>query len=112
MHALVKFIVSIFAFTVTVGWWAAALGGLTCWAWDWAIPRGPDNVDLNTMIGLGSGTGPRLLMYIAVGVFCALSLPMVVRGVALLQANVSRMMLTGVASARESAMKAPSGFIG
>ncbi|GIF70689.1 histidine kinase [Asanoa siamensis] len=100
VHALVKFVLSIFSFVVTITWWAGALGGLTYWTYDWAIPRSPDEVDLNTLLGLGSGTGPRLLLYTAIGLFFLLSLPIVVRGVALLQASFSKGMLTGVAEMR------------
>jgi signal transduction histidine kinase len=100
LHAVVKFILSIFSFVVTVTWWVGAIGGLTYWTYDWALPRDPDEVDLNTLMGLGSGTGPRLLLYTAFGVFFLLSLPIVVRGVALLQANLSKGMLTGVAEMR------------
>ncbi|WP_089253544.1 sensor histidine kinase [Asanoa hainanensis] len=100
VHALVKFVLSIFGFVVTVTWWAGAIFGAFYWAYDWAIPRGDDEVDLNTLLGLGDGTGPRLLLYTAIGVFFLLSLPIVVRGVALLQANFSKAMLTGVAEMR------------
>ncbi|MEV4538816.1 sensor histidine kinase [Asanoa sp. NPDC049518] len=100
VHALVKFVLSIVAFVVTVSWWAGAIGGAFYWTYDWAIPRGDDEVDLNTLLGLGDGTGPRLLLYTAIGVFFLLSLPIVVRGMALLQANFSKAMLTGVAEMR------------
>lgn len=100
VHAVVKFALSIIAFVLTVVWWAGALGGITYWAYDWAIPRNPDEVDLNTLLGLGSGTGPRLLLYTAIGVFFLLILPIVVRGAALLQASFGKTMLTGVAEMR------------
>ena len=100
VHALVKFVLSIIAFVVTVTWWAGAIGGTFYWTYDWALPRDDDEVDLNTLLGLGSGTGARLLLYTAIGVFFLLSLPIVVRGVAMLQANFSKVMLTGVAEMR------------
>jgi signal transduction histidine kinase len=100
VHALVKFFLSIFAFVLTITWWAGAIGGALYWTYDWAIPRSPDNIDLNDLLGLGNGTGPRLLLYTAIGVFFLLSLPIVVRGSALLQASFSKGMLTGVAEMR------------
>lgn len=100
VHALVKFVLSIVAFVITVVWWAGAIGGILYWTYDWAIPRSPDNIDLNDLLGLGNGTGPRLLLYTAIGVFFLLSLPIVVRGCALLQASLSKALLTGVAEMR------------
>ncbi|MEV0716699.1 sensor domain-containing protein [Asanoa sp. NPDC050611] len=100
LHTQVKFVLSTVAFVVTVTWWAGAIGGLTCVAWDWAIPRGADNVDLIELLGWGSGTGTRLLFYTGLGLVMLLTLPFVVRAMAVLQAGASKALLTDVAEMR------------
>jgi len=100
LHAIVRLPVAIASFSVTVTWWAIALGGLTMPLWDWSIPRGTDNTDLPELLGLGDDTRTRLLFYAATGVVAALTLPWVVRAFALLEAGLARVMLTGVAELR------------
>lgn len=101
-HAIVHFPLATATFCVTVSWWACAVGGTLTVLWDWAIPRGPDNTSLAQLIGLGDSTLARIGFQTAVGVTCLLTLPLVVRGCALLQANVSRGLLTGVAEMRQT----------
>jgi signal transduction histidine kinase len=101
LHAVVRFPVAIFSFVVTVTFWSVALGGLTYWAWDWALPDAstdPDNADLLELVGLESTAGRRILLYALIGVVFAVLLPFVVRGVALLQASIGRAMLTSRAA--------------
>jgi hypothetical protein len=52
-HALLFFPIAVITFCVVVTWWAAAIGGTLTFAWDWSIPRGPDNTSLAQLIGLG-----------------------------------------------------------
>ncbi|MEU4676410.1 sensor histidine kinase [Micromonospora sp. NPDC023737] len=100
-HGIFKLIVTLTTFVVTVVWWAGAVGGTLYWAYDWALPRSPDETDLAELLGLGSSTLSRVGLYTAVGVFFLITLPIVVRGCALLQASFSRAMLTGVAEMRD-----------
>ncbi|MEV6366699.1 sensor histidine kinase [Micromonospora sp. WP24] len=102
-HGIFKLIVAVGTFVVTVVWWAGAVGGALYWAYDWALPRGSEaeNTDLNELLGLGDSTASRVGLYTAVGVFFLITLPIVVRGCALLQASFSRAMLTGVAEMRD-----------
>ncbi|MFD0784637.1 sensor domain-containing protein, partial [Micromonospora azadirachtae] len=100
-HGIFKLIVAVATFVVTVVWWAGAVGGTLYWAYDWALPRSPDETDLAELLGLGSSTLSRVGLYTAVGVFFLITLPIVVRGCALLQAGFSRAMLTGVAEMRD-----------
>jgi signal transduction histidine kinase len=99
-HGILRFAFAIASFVITVTWWAGAIGGLLYWAADWAIPRGPDNTDLSELLGMGDTAGARIGLYTAAGVFFLLSLPIVVRGCALMQANFARVLLTGVAQMR------------
>lgn len=100
LHGIVRFPVSVAAFSVVFTWWVTALAGLTVGLWDWAIPRGEENTDLPELLGLGSGTGTRILFYMAVGLFAALTLPIVVRACAIAEAWLAYGMLNGVAGLR------------
>lgn len=101
LHAIVRFPVAIFSFVVTVTFWSVALGGITYGAWDWALPdasRSTDNQDLLELVGLESTAGRRIALYTVIGVVFAVLVPFVVRGVALLQASVGRLLLTSRAA--------------
>lgn len=102
VHAVVRFPVSLVTFSVVVSWWAAALGGTSTAAWDWAVPRGPDNQSLAQLIGLGGSTVARIGFQTAAGLLCLVSLPWVVRGCALLDAGLARTLLCGVSEMRQT----------
>lgn len=101
-HALLIFPIAVITFSVVVSWWAVAIGGTLTIAWDWSIPRGPDNRSLAQLIGLGDSAFARIGFQTAVGLVCLLTLPMAVRLCALAQAGFSRLLLTGVAEMRET----------
>jgi signal transduction histidine kinase len=101
LHAVVRFALSIVAFTVTVTWWSVALGGLTNGLWDWALPEPADdanNTDLLELLGLETSPLRRILLWAVVGLLFAVTLPFVVRAVALLQAQLGRVLLTSRAA--------------
>jgi signal transduction histidine kinase len=98
LHAVLRFPFALLAFVVTVTWWAVTLGGLTYGLWDWAIPYTPDNEDLLQLLDLPTSTGRRILAYTLIGTVFALLLPFVVRGVALLQGQLGRVLLTSRAA--------------
>jgi signal transduction histidine kinase len=100
-HGILNFPVSVFTFVLVFAWWVAAIGGTLTFAWDWSIPRGPDNQSLAKLIGLGDATLARVGLQTAIGVFCLVTLPLVTRGCALLSAGLSRALLTGVAEMRD-----------
>jgi signal transduction histidine kinase len=106
LHGMFRFIPSTFAFAFAVTWWVGAVGGLTFVLWDWSIPRGPDNTDLPELIGLGTAWSTRVIFYTAAGLFFALTLYPVVRGVALLEALFARGLLSGVNELREQVAEA------
>ena len=99
-HGLFKLVVALVTFVVTVVWWAIAVAGSLYWAYDWAIPRGPDDQDLSQLLGMGDGATPRIVLNTALGLFCLMTLPIMMRGCALLQAGFARTLLTGVAEMR------------
>ncbi|SOE02275.1 sensor histidine kinase [Blastococcus haudaquaticus] len=103
LHAIVRFPVAIASFVVTVTFWSIALAGLTYAAWDWALPDAstdPDNMDLLELVGIESSAWTRIALYTAIGVVFAVLLPFAVRAVALLQAQLGRVMLTSRAAAQ------------
>ncbi|MGY1733527.1 sensor histidine kinase [Geodermatophilus sp. SYSU D01045] len=97
LHAVVRFPLAIVAFVVTVTFWALALGGITYGLWDWALPQ-EGNEDLFELLGFEGGTPLRIVGYTAIGLVAAAVLPFAVRAVALLQAQLGRVMLTSRAA--------------
>jgi signal transduction histidine kinase len=103
LHALIRLPVAILSFVLTVTFWSVALGGLTYGLWDWALPDAstdPDNQDLLELVGWESTAGRRILLYAVIGLVFAVLVPFVVRGVALLQASLGRVLLTSRADAQ------------
>ncbi len=84
-HGILLFPIAVFTFCVVVTWWAAAIGGTLTVAWDWSIPRGPDNKSLAQLLGLGDSAFARIAFQTAIGLFFLVTLPVVVRGCALLR---------------------------
>ncbi|WP_422771970.1 sensor histidine kinase [Plantactinospora sp. WMMC1484] len=99
-HGWVRLVVATGTFVITTIWWAGALGGSLYWAYDWTIPYGSEDQGLPELLGVGDTAGARIGLYTACGVFFLITLPVVVRGCALMQAGLSRALLTGVAEMR------------
>ncbi|MFI5488075.1 sensor histidine kinase [Micromonospora echinaurantiaca] len=100
-HGILKLVVAIVSFVVTLVWWAGAVAGSLYWAYDWALPHGdPEDVELPQLLGLGDSTTARIGLHTAIGLFFLITLPIVVRGCALMEASFGRAMLTGVAEMR------------
>lgn len=100
-HGILKLVVAVASFVVTLVWWAGAVAGSLYWAYDWALPHGdPEDVELPQLLGLGDSTTARIGLHTAIGLFFLITLPIVVRGCALMEASFGRAMLTGVAEMR------------
>ncbi|MEU5947067.1 sensor domain-containing protein [Micromonospora sp. NPDC047465] len=100
-HGILKLVVAVATFAVTLVWWAGAVAGSLYWAYDWALPHGDsEDVGLPQLLGLGDSTVARIGLHTAIGLFFLITLPIVARGCALLQASFGRAMLTGVAEMR------------
>jgi signal transduction histidine kinase len=97
LHAILSWILVTIGFSVAVTWWAGALGGLTYSLWAWSIPRGSDSQDLNVLLGLPDTYRAQFWLNLAIGLFFLVTLPFVVRGFALLSAQFSRALLSGLA---------------
>ena len=94
LWAVVGFVTGIFAFVLTVSWWALALGGLTYWFWQRYIPfDDADNMTLAELLGLGHGRRPESLLNLAIGVLALLALPFVVRFATVVHAGTARALL-------------------
>ncbi|WP_412744975.1 sensor histidine kinase [Krasilnikovia sp. MM14-A1004] len=106
VHGMVRLFPSTIAFSVAVTWWAGALGGLSYPLWDWALPRDPGSEDLPMVLGLGDGYATRIVFHLAVGFFFAGTLYLVMRAMALLEAQVARGMLSGVHELRKQVVEA------
>ena len=106
LHAVFRFIPSTIAFCFVIVWWAATLGGLSWALWGWSIPNGPDDQDLPDLLGIGSAYSTRIVFYLVIGAFFALTLYPVVRGAALLEALFARALLSGVHELRAQVAEA------
>ncbi|SBT48219.1 sensor histidine kinase [Micromonospora auratinigra] len=100
LHAVLRPLLALPTFAVLLVWWAVALVGTFTVAYDWAIPRGPDDQDLSELLGMGSGTAPRVILNTAIGLFFLLTLPLVARACARIQAGPARALLVGMAEMR------------
>ncbi|MFS0896839.1 sensor histidine kinase [Mycolicibacterium litorale] len=101
-HTVLHFPIALTVFCIVVSWWAIAIAGTLTIAWDWSIPRGPDNTSLAQLVGLGDSAFARIAFQTAIGLICLVTLPLVTRACALVSATFSRFLLTGVAEMRQT----------
>ncbi|WP_068927947.1 sensor domain-containing protein [Planobispora rosea] len=101
LYGIVNLPVAIVTFCLTVTWWAGAVFGLTYPIYGWILERIPDNNNLPELLGLGDSVLVGVIFTTAIGVLFAVTLPVVVRGAALVQSGLSRAMLTGMAESHE-----------
>ncbi|GAA3022285.1 sensor histidine kinase [Streptosporangium longisporum] len=102
LYGIVAFPISIITFVLAVVWWAGSITGLTYPLYGWIINAIPGNTGgLGMLLGLGPELWIDVLVNTTVGILFALTLPMIVRGAALVQAGLGRAMLTGVAELHE-----------
>jgi signal transduction histidine kinase len=80
-----------------VVWWAGAVGGLSSIIWNRYIPSGPDDQDLNQLLGLSDSLRAQNGLYTVIGAFFLITLPLVARVFALIPAQFARVLLTGIA---------------
>jgi signal transduction histidine kinase len=99
LHGLLVFVLSTITFTIMVAWWTAALTGSLYWLYGWAAHDGSGSLAAN--IGMGDSYFARAVLYTSMGFFFLGTLPLVLRGMALTQAHLGRVMLSGVAEMRQ-----------
>ncbi|GIH79082.1 sensor domain-containing protein [Planobispora longispora] len=101
LYAVVNFPIAVVTFCLTVTWWAGAVLGLTYPIYGWILEGIPDNNGPAELLGFGDGVLVGVIFNTAIGVLFAITLPLVVRGAALVQSGLSRAMLTAVAELHE-----------
>lgn len=97
-HAVLNFAVATLTWAIAFAWWVTSLAGLFYGAYDWAlqIPRRDDgDKDLLELLGMQSTAPARIALCTAIGVVFALTLPLVLRACAAVQASLAQVMLVG-----------------
>ncbi|GAA3104209.1 sensor histidine kinase [Streptosporangium carneum] len=101
LYGIVSFPISVVTFVVAVVWWAGTILGLTYPIYGWVVAGIPDNQGLPELLGLGDSAVMEVLFNTGIGLLFALTLPVMTRGAALVQAGLGRAMLTSVAELHE-----------
>ncbi|MDN5851538.1 MAG: sensor domain-containing protein [Actinomycetia bacterium] len=92
LHAVVTFPVAVTTWSLTIGWWAAALGGLSYPLWRGTLPDGSGDQNLAELLGFSS-TQADIALNVGIGIVFAVTLVPAVRGLAGLQSGLSRAIL-------------------
>lgn len=105
LHGVLIFPIAVAAFSVAVAWWFTAIAGLLYPLYGWILYRAlssdPENHTLPELLGLGDSLTVEVVFNTTLGVVAAITLPVVLRGAALIRAGVGRALLTGVATLHE-----------
>ncbi|GAA3161365.1 sensor histidine kinase [Planomonospora alba] len=101
LHGIVNFPIALVTFCLTITWWVGTVLGLTAPVYGWITANIPGNTGLAELIGLGDSALMEVVLTTVIGLLFALTLPVVLRGAALIQAGLGRAMLTGVAELHE-----------
>ncbi len=101
LHAILHWIIATMGFCFLVTWWSGALGGVTAVAWQWSIPHDPTDKDLNVLLGLSDTPAARVGLMTLIGLVFLITLPIVVRLFAVLSAQFSRVLLSGMAEVQQ-----------
>ncbi|XVV14437.1 sensor domain-containing protein [Actinoplanes sp. CA-131856] len=89
VHAILRFIPNTIAFSFVVTWWAGLLGGVSWSLWGWSLPGD----DLPAWLGFGDSYTASAIFYLVLGLIFAVTLPLVVRAAARLEAGFARALL-------------------
>jgi signal transduction histidine kinase len=109
LWSLVGFITGTVAFAVAVAWWAGTLGGLSYWFWQRYIPESPDSHGLAYYLGFGNGRTPESWVNLAIGGVLLLTLPFVLRLVALMHGGLAALLLGSRAELQQEVARVESG---
>ncbi|MDS1271597.1 sensor domain-containing protein [Lipingzhangella sp. LS1_29] len=89
-HGILRFPLAVVTFVLVVVWWAVALAGVTYPAYAWIVHGIPGNHGLVELLGYGDSLGLAVLAHTGIGILFAATLPIVVRGAALVQASLAQ----------------------
>ncbi|GAA1968679.1 sensor histidine kinase [Nocardioides panacihumi] len=109
LWSLVGLVTGTLAFSVAVAWWAGAVGGLTYWFWQRFIPESPDEHGLAWVLGIGDTRTAESWVNLAAGAVLALTLPLALRGVALLHGRLAGALLCSRAELQQQVVRVESG---
>jgi signal transduction histidine kinase len=106
---VISFVTGTFVFVVTLAWWAAAANGLTYWFWERYIPRGERDESLASLIGFGDTRFADIALQTIIGLIALLTLPFVVRGLAMLHGGLAEAILCGRAELQHEVARVEGG---
>jgi signal transduction histidine kinase len=107
--SLISFVTGTFVFVVTLVWWAAAANGLTYWFWERFLPRDGDDTSLAELIGFGDTRFADIALQTMIGLVALLTLPFVVRAMALLHGGLAEAVLSGRAELQQEVARVEGG---
>jgi signal transduction histidine kinase len=106
---VVSFVTGTFVFVVTLAWWAAVANGLTYWFWERYLPDDGRDESLAELIGFGDTRFADVALQTMIGLIALLTLPFVVRGMALLHGGLAEAVLCGRAELQQEVARVEGG---
>ena len=97
------------SWSISVAWWASALGGTTYGVWERFVPRGTDPVTLASLLSFGDSRGADVAVITALGVIALVTLPLALRIAALLHSTLGRDLLCGRAELQQEVRRSEAG---
>ena len=107
--SLISFVTGTFVFAVTLAWWAAVLNGLTYWFWERFLPTDGNDTTLAELIGFGDTRFADIALHTMIGLAALLTLPFVVRAMAMLQGGLAEAVLCGRAELQQEVARVEGG---
>lgn len=99
--SLISLVTGTFVFAVTLAWWALAANGLTYWFWERYLPEDGRDESLAELVGFGDSRFADVALQTIIGLVALLTLPLVVRGMAMLQGGLAEAVLCGRAELQQ-----------
>lgn len=92
LHGIISFPISVITWSITVTWWAMIFAGLTGWIWEPFLPA--DATGSSQLMDILHWPLPGVVFDLLVGIFALVTLPLIVRGCALIHVGLGRALLT------------------
>ncbi len=100
LHGMIMFPIATVTWSLMVTWWSGAIAGVFYGLYDWALPHSPDDYELTDILGMGNTPVARITLNTAIGIFFLFTLPILSRLCVLVQAGLSKALLSGVTELR------------